>query len=100
MKESNGSRRRSGPVWIALMGIAILAVLVTLYRDQALELGAEEEAVEAASNGTVTFLMEQQWLIGMKLAAAQSEERSPQVRAVGLVVAADNYTALISSPVE
>jgi len=81
------------------MGVAILALLVTLYRNQAVELDAEEEVVEAASNGTVTFLMEQQWLIGMKLAQAQRRELSPQVRAVGRVIPADNYTAIISSPV-
>ena len=99
MTESNNMRPRSGPVWIALMGVAILALLVTLYRNQAVELDAEEEVVEAASNGTVTFLMEQQWLIGMKLAQAQRRELSPQVRAVGRVIPADNYTAIISSPV-
>ena len=99
MTESNDMRPRSGPVWIALMAVAILALLVTLYRNQAVELDAEEEVVEAASNGTVTFLMEQQWLIGMKLAQAQRRELSPQVRAVGRVIPADNYTAIISSPV-
>ncbi len=99
MTESTVMRRRSGPVLIALMGIAILVLLVTLYRNQAVELGAEEAAVEAASNGTVTFLMEQQWLIGMKLAEAQRRDLSPQVRVVGRVIPADNYTAIISSPV-
>jgi cobalt-zinc-cadmium efflux system membrane fusion protein len=99
MTESNAIRRRSGPIWIALMGVAILALLVTLYRNQAVELVAEEETGEPASNGTVTFLMEQQWLIGMKLAEAQRRELSPQVRAVGRVVPANKYTAIISSPV-
>ena len=99
MTESHVSRKRSGPLWITLMGVVILAVLVSLYRNRAVEVGAVEVAVEAASNGTVTFLMEQQWLIGMKLAAAERRELSPQVRAVGRVVPADNYTAIISSPV-
>ncbi len=99
MTESHVSRKRSGPLWITLMGVVILAVLVSLYRNRAVEVGAGEVAVEAASNGTVTFLMEQQWLIGMKLAAAERRELSPQVRAVGRVVPADNYTAIISSPV-
>jgi cobalt-zinc-cadmium efflux system membrane fusion protein len=99
MTEFNDMRPRSGSVWIALMGVAILALLVTLYRNQAVELDVEEEVVETASNGTVTFLMEQQWLIGMKLAQAQRRELSPQVRAVGRVIPADNYSAIISSPV-
>ena len=99
MTESHVSRKRSGPLWITLMGVVILAVLVSLYRNRAVEVDAGEVAVEAASNGTVTFLMEQQWLIGMKLAAAERRELSPQVRAVGRVVPADNYTAIISSPV-
>ncbi len=99
MTDSNVSRRRSGPAWIALMGVVILALLVTLYRNQAEALIGEEAPVETAANGTVTFLMEQQWLIGMKLAAARRRDLAPQVRAVGRIVPADNYTAMISSPV-
>lgn len=99
MTESNESRGRSGPIWIALMGVVILALLATLYRNQAVELAAEEDPAEAASSGTVSFLMEQQWLIQMKLAKAQRRELSPQVRVVGRVIPADNYTAIISSPV-
>ena len=99
MTESNGIRHRSGTIWIALTGIATLTLLATLYRNQVVDLGAVEEVAEAASNGTVTFLMEQQWLIGMKLAEARHRELSPQVHAIGRVVPAYNYTAIISSPV-
>jgi RND family efflux transporter MFP subunit len=60
-----------------------------------------EPAGEAAvsADGTVSFLMEQQWLVRMKLAHAESALLAPQVRAVGRVVPAPRHHAVVAPPV-
>ena len=61
----------------------------------------EETKTEAEKNetGKVKFLMEQQWLIRMKLAQAEEQTVSRQVTSTGRVVPAANSQAIVSTPV-
>jgi RND family efflux transporter MFP subunit len=62
---------------------------------------AEEEAAApaAASTGRVTFLMEQQWLIKLKLAKAEEATRAPQIQSTGRVVPVPSKRAIVAPPV-
>lgn len=48
---------------------------------------------------TVAFLMEQQWMIDMKLAQAQSKELAVPIHSTGRIIPATNNHARLSSPV-
>lgn len=95
--ESGAPRRKS---WLILGALALIAaVLVTLLytrRGTQTETAAEPEA---ASTGTVKFLMEQQWRIKMKLALVEQQTVARQVTATGRVIPAANHQALVSPPV-
>ena len=73
--------------------------------DETLELKgfevAEKHAAEAEEESrgpTVTFLMEQQWLVDMKLAAAVEKEFAKPVASTGRIIPATNSRAIVSSP--
>ena len=53
----------------------------------------------SASTGRVAFLMEQQWLIRLKLAKVEQARMSPQVRSTGRVVPVPAKRAVVSPPV-
>ena len=87
-----------------LIGGALLLVVVALALFAAWWRGVgsnEPPAVENEKNymGTVKFLMEQQWLIRMKLAQAEEQTVSRQITSIGRVVPAANSQALVSTPV-
>jgi membrane fusion protein, heavy metal efflux system len=96
----NGGSRRKQLVIVAV--VAILAVLVVfiafLWLRPAKQVTTEATA-GAASTGTVKFLMEQQWLIRMKLALAEEQTIARQITATGRVVPAANSQALVAPPV-
>ena len=96
----NGGSRRKQLVIVAV--VAILAVLVVfiafLWLRPAKQVTTEAPA-GAASTGTVKFLMEQQWLIRMKLALAEEQTIARQITATGRVVPAANSQALVAPPV-
>ena len=54
---------------------------------------------EEASGDTVAFLMEQQWMIDMKLGQAEAKDMAVPIHSTGRIVAAANNHAHISSPV-
>lgn len=54
---------------------------------------------EGSGVSPVSFLMEQQWLIDMKLAQVEEAQVSPQLIVTGRVVPASNSQAVVSSPV-
>src|SRR5262245_38648418 len=58
-----------------------------------------EQAPAAASTGTVKFLMEQQWLVRMKLAQVEENTVARQITSTGRVVPAANNQALVAPPV-
>ncbi len=64
---------------------------------------ATEEApppAAAATGGRVKFLMEQQWLIKMKLAQVEDRSLARQITATGRVIAPPDRHATVASPVE
>ncbi len=88
--------------WLSLGIVGILALALLLFLVMRNRSDKTETAVSptaAASTGTVTFLMEQQWLIRMKLAKAEQTEVARQITATGRVIPAANKQALVSPPV-
>ena len=82
--------------------VAVFAMVVILVAFLWLRPAKEvkTEAPAATSNtGTVKFLMEQQWLIRMKLAQAEEQTVARQITATGRVVPAANKQAVIAPPV-
>lgn len=67
-------------------------------RRPAPQLSAAAPAAGQAT-GTVAFLMEQQWLIRMKLAQAESRSVARQITATGRVIPAANHQAVVAPPV-
>ena len=98
-RNSTGVRPKQVVIVAAVAVVAmILIVFAFLWLRPAKEV--KMEAPAAASNtGTVKFLMEQQWLIHMKLAQAQEQTMARQITATGRVVPAANKQAVIAPPV-
>jgi RND family efflux transporter MFP subunit len=82
---------------VAAVGLALLLYLL-YFRGPAKEEAAEAPA-EANPTGTVSFLMEQQWLIRMKLAKVEEQTVARQITATGRVVPAANRQAVVAPPV-
>ncbi|MGI8783456.1 MAG: efflux RND transporter periplasmic adaptor subunit [Acidobacteriota bacterium] len=86
-----------------ILGAAVLAAaaLILVYvfwpRPTARETDAGPAVAQAA--GTVQFLMEQQWLIRMKLAQVEQRTVARQITTTGRVVPAANSHAVIAPPV-
>ncbi len=95
----NKPGRRSGMVWVLLAALPVLALIGALYWEQGAEALEDPAPAEGGDTGTVAFLMEQQWLIRMKLAQARLRDLAPQVRVVGRIVPAANHRAIVSSSV-
>lgn len=95
-------KQRSPVVWVTGVIILLLAVATAGFLYLRSRAGsAEKTAAEAEKNeaGTVKFLMEQQWLIKMKLAIAEQKTVSRQITSIGRVVPAANSQAHVSTPV-
>jgi membrane fusion protein, heavy metal efflux system len=93
------SSKRNNVLWVAglvvLVGLAAIAIFVLRG-----PVTAEEATAPAApSTGRVAFLMEQQWLIKMKLAKAEEAMMAPQVRSTGRVVPVPAKRAIVAPPV-
>ena len=88
-----------------LLWLTMLIVFVTLSAAVIFVLRksgtAEDEAATptAGSTGRVTFLMEQQWLIKLKLAKAEEALRAPQIQSTGRVVPVPSKRAIVAPPV-
>jgi cobalt-zinc-cadmium efflux system membrane fusion protein len=97
---NNGGPRRRQIVIVAV--IAVFALLVVfagiLWLRPAKEVKTEAPAA-APTTGKVAFLMEQQWLIHMKLAQAEEQTVARQITATGRVVPAANSQAMVAPPV-
>ena len=96
----NGSSRRKQIIIIAVVGIFALLVVFAaiLWLRPAKEVTAEAPAA-ANTTGKVAFLMEQQWLIHMKLAVAEEQTVARQITATGRVIPAANSQAVVAPPV-
>jgi membrane fusion protein, heavy metal efflux system len=95
----NGSSRRKQIVIVAVVGVFAIVVVAIAFLWLRPKREVQTEAPAAASTGTVTFLMEQQWLIRMKLALAEEQTIARQITATGRVVPAANSQAVVAPPV-
>ena len=96
---NSGSRRRQ-IVIVAVVGVfALLLVFAAiLWLRPAKEVKTEALAA-ATPTGKVAFLMEQQWLIRMKLALVEEQTVARQITATGRVIPAANSQAVVAPPV-
>ncbi|MGH9933396.1 MAG: efflux RND transporter periplasmic adaptor subunit, partial [Pyrinomonadaceae bacterium] len=95
----SGSRRK---LVVIVAAVAVFAMVIILFAFLWLRPTKEvkTDAPAAPGNtGTVKFLMEQQWLIRMKLAQAEEQTMARQITATGRVVPAANKQAVIAPPV-
>ncbi len=88
-------------LWLIGGAAALLVVILiyALFLRRAAPVEKTEAPAAAASTGTVKFLMEQQWLIRMKLAQVEEQRLARQVTATGRIVPAPNRQALVAPPV-
>jgi cobalt-zinc-cadmium efflux system membrane fusion protein len=86
-------------LWVVVLVIFIGAVAAILFwrGPQSGDEGAAAPA--AASTGRVAFLMEQQWLIKLKLAKAEEALRAPQILSTGRIVPVPSKRAVVAPPV-
>ena len=77
--------------------IGFIAAAIFIWRQP----GTGEEAAgpAAAGTGRVAFLMEQQWLIRLKLAKAEEAMRAPQIQSTGRIVPVPAKRAVVAPPV-
>ena len=95
----NSSRRNLIVIVSAVAVIAIIIIVFALVRLRPRQQVATEAPAAAASTGTIKFLMEQQWLIRMKLALVEEQTVARQITATGRVVPAANSQAVVAPPV-
>ena len=94
------ARGRVVRLWVFVTLAAIAIIWGVRYLDP-----SGNEAVETIQadgpegNGTVSFLMEQQWLIQMKLAQAEEAMLAPQITSTGRVIPAPRNHAVVAPPV-
>ncbi|HEX6729619.1 MAG TPA: efflux RND transporter periplasmic adaptor subunit [Pyrinomonadaceae bacterium] len=95
----NSSRRNLIVIVSAVAIVAIIVIVFAFFRLRRTKQAATEVPVAAASTGTVKFLMEQQWLIRMKLALVEEKTVARQITATGRVIPAANSQAVVAPPV-
>ncbi|HKG98960.1 MAG TPA: hypothetical protein VKA97_14155, partial [Pyrinomonadaceae bacterium] len=87
--------------WIVagIIALAIVAIISFLLLRRTAT--SEQAEAPAAANpaGTVKFLMEQQWLVRMKLALVEKQWVARQITSTGRVVPAASNQAIIAPPV-
>ena len=79
--------------------IAIIIIAFRILSLRPTQQATTEAPAAAASTGTVKFLMEQQWLIRMKLALVEEQTVARQITATGRVIPAANSQAIVAPPV-
>src|SRR5687767_13784419 len=95
----NSSRRNLVIIVSAMAIIAVVVILFAFFRLRPTKQAATEAPAAAASAGTVKFLMEQQWLIRMKLALVEEQTVARQITTTGRVIPAANSQAIVAPPV-
>ncbi len=91
-----GTKNRVFPLLAGLIGAA--AIVFFVLRPAPVPENVAPSP-KADTGGRVAFLMEQQWLIHLKLAKAEAATISPQVTSTGRVIPAPLNQAVISPPV-
>ncbi|HET9218125.1 MAG TPA: hypothetical protein VFR18_14160, partial [Terriglobia bacterium] len=79
--------RTNNVLW-SLMLLALLGLVAgALFFWQKPDVAEDEATPPAAANtGRVAFLMEQQWLVRLKLAKVEEAMRAPQIQSTGRIV--------------
>jgi RND family efflux transporter MFP subunit len=96
----NGGSRRRQIIIVAVVGVfALVTVFAALLWFRPAKQVTAEAPAGAPTTGKVAFLMEQQWLIRMKLALAEEQTIARQITATGRVVPAANSQAVVAPPV-
>jgi membrane fusion protein, heavy metal efflux system len=92
--------KTSNLLWVAilLVFIGLSAVAIFVLRGPG---ASEDESAKPAlaSTGRVAFLMEQQWLIRLRLAKAEEAMKAPQILSTGRVVPVPAKRAIVAPPV-
>ena len=95
MSNSENNKR-----WILLAIVVIAIAAAATFFVRRPQATADEAAAPApASTGRVTFLMEQQWLIKLKLAKAEQARMAPQIRSTGRLIPVPAKRAVVAPPV-
>jgi cobalt-zinc-cadmium efflux system membrane fusion protein len=81
---------------LALLGLVAAALFFWQQPETAEH---EATAPEAASSGRVAFLMEQQWLVRLKLAKVEEARKAPQIQSTGRIVPVPSKRAVVAPPV-
>jgi cobalt-zinc-cadmium efflux system membrane fusion protein len=97
--ERKGSTSRRNVVIVTAAVFALVVILFAFFWLRPTKQATTEAPAPAANTGTVKFLMEQQWLIRMKLAQVEEQTVARQVTATGRIVPAANSQALVAPPV-
>ena len=92
-------RRNQILIVAAVAAIALVVLLYALFFRRPAKVETAEAPAAASSTGTVKFLMEQQWLIRMKLAQVEEQTVARQITATGRVIPAANRQAVVAPPV-
>lgn len=95
-------RRNQRPRWLLLAAALVAVIAAVSYFAFTRRTVKEEHAAAPAAEkatGTVAFLMEQQWLIKMKLAQAEAQSVARQIAATGRVIPAAKNQAIVAPPV-
>jgi cobalt-zinc-cadmium efflux system membrane fusion protein len=95
----NSSRRNLIVIVSAIAIVAIIVIVSAFFRLRPRKQAATQAPAAAESTGTVKFLMEQQWLIRMKLALVEEQTVARQITATGRVIPAANSQAVVAPPV-
>jgi membrane fusion protein, heavy metal efflux system len=85
-------------VWLLALAMTVVFALVLL-RPRAAEDPLIETASSARTATTVRFLMEQQWLVRMKLAEVDVRRVTRRIRSPGRIVPAFGHHAVVAPPV-
>ncbi len=87
--------------WIILGAIVVIVAMIGFALLRRTVTPVEQAAAPAAGNptGTVKFLMEQQWLIRMKLARVEKQWLARQITSTGRVIPAQHNQAIVAPPV-
>jgi len=90
----------SNAKWI-ILAIAIVSIAAfAIFRTRQSGANADEAApAPAANTGRVAFLMEQQWLIKLKLAKAEEANLAPQIQSTGRIIPVPANHAVVAPPV-
>jgi cobalt-zinc-cadmium efflux system membrane fusion protein len=91
--------KTSNFLWVVILAIVVSLSAVGIYFFRTSGPPEEGAAQVTASTGRVAFLMEQQWLIKLKLAKAEPAMRAAQIQSTGRVVAVPAKRAIVAPPV-